>query len=159
MRRTFVFLAALAILAGCQTPPRAARARLGTVPLPAAAPIEREISAEIAMATFDSTWTRVRNTYYDTTLKGLDWNAVRRELRPRAERATTRAQLRIVLMDMLGRLGDSHMTVLPREMSASTPNDSEEDSSPGGVGIETRIIGRALVVSRVDPGSPADNAG
>ncbi len=158
MRRTFVPLA-LAILAGCQTLPRAARARLGAVPIPTAAPIEREVSAKIAIATFDSTWTRVRNTYYDTTLKGLDWNAVRHELRPRAERAATSAELRAVLMDMLNRLGDSHMTVMPREFTTSPPNDSDEDSGPGSVGIEARIIERSLVVWRVEQNGPAARAG
>lgn len=159
MRRTFVPLAALALLAGCRTPPHVARAVLGPVPLPAAAPIEREISAEIAIATFDSTWSRIRNTYYDTTLKGLDWNAVRRELRPRAERAATRSELRAVLMDMLNRLGDSHMTVMPREFTSAPPNDSDEDSGPGSVGIEARIIDRSLVVWRVEQNGPAARAG
>jgi carboxyl-terminal processing protease len=62
-------------------------------------------------------------------------------------------------MEMLGRLGDSHMTVLPREFTTAAPNDSDEHTRPGGVGIETRIIGRHLVVSRVEPNSPAANAG
>lgn len=159
MRRTLVALFATALLAGCQTPPRTVRATLVTVPLPASAPVAREITAEIALATFDSAWTRIRNTYYDIALKGLDWNAVRRELRPRAERAATRADLRVVLMDMLNRIGDSHMTVLPREFTTAPPNDSDEDSGPGSVGIEARIIDRSLVVWRVEENSPAANAG
>ncbi|MGQ0641314.1 MAG: S41 family peptidase [Gemmatimonadaceae bacterium] len=159
MRRTFFWPAAVTLLAACQTPPHATRAPVARAPAPSVTAEEREIPIALALATFDSAWAKVRSTYYDTTLKGLDWNAVRRELRPRAEHAATRAQLRVVLMEMLGRLGDSHMTVLPREISASTPNDSDDDSSPGGVGIETRIIGRTLVVSRIEPGSPAANAG
>jgi len=160
MRRTFFWLAAGSLLAACQTPPHAVRAPLSIPPAPLASPLEeREITVAVAVATFDSAWAKVRNTYYDTTLKGLDWNAVRRELRPRAERAATRAELRVVLGDMLSRLGDSHMTVLPREFSSSPPNDSEEESGPGGVGIETRLVGRSLVVSRVEPGSAAAAAG
>ncbi|MGH7710387.1 MAG: S41 family peptidase [Gemmatimonadaceae bacterium] len=162
MRRTFFSLAPVTLLAACQTAPHAARVLPAMVPPARHATVdaeEREISAAVAAATFDSTWAKVRNTYYDTTLKGLDWNAVRRELRPRAERAATRAQLRAVLMDMLGRLGDSHMSVLPREFTAPAPNDSADEGRPGGVGIEARIIGRSLVVWRVDPNGPAARAG
>lgn len=159
MRRTLLPFLAVVLFADCQPAPRAARSALGTAPVPLAAASEREIEAEVAVATFDSTWAKVRTTYYDSTFKGLDWNAVRRELRPRAERATTRAQLRLVLMDMLGRLGDSHMTVLPREFTASPPNDALGDARPGGVGIEARIIGRDLVVWRVEPNGPAARAG
>ncbi len=158
MRRTLLPLAVVTLVAGCQAAPRAARASLGPAPALSATAPEREIGAEVAVATFDSAWTKVRTTYYDSTLKGLDWNAVRRELRPRAERATTRADLRVVLMDMLGRLGDSHMTVLPREFSGPVPNDSL-GAHPGGVGIEARIIGRDLVVWRVEPNGPAALAG
>ena len=159
MRRTFFSLVSITIFAACQASPRASRAALGRPALPMVDPIEREISADVAMATFDSAWAKVRNTYYDPTLKGLDWNAVRRELRPRVERAATRAQLRSVIMDMLGRLGDSHMTVLPREFTASQPDEAKEDGRPGGVGIEARIIGRNLVVWRVEPNGAAARAG
>ncbi|MEW5917002.1 MAG: S41 family peptidase [Gemmatimonadota bacterium] len=163
MPRTFFSLVAVSAvlsLVGCQTPVPAARAsfRVPSV-APVGAPEEREITPAVAAATFDSVWTRIRQTYYDTTFKGLDWSAVRRELRPRAERAATRAQLRVVIMDMLARLGDSHMTVLPREFSAPAPDDSDDDSQPGGVGIEARIIGRSLVVWRIEPNGAAAKAG
>lgn len=159
MRRTLVALAATLVATGCQSHFHAPRAALGTVPLPLSATTEREISAELALATFDSVWTRIRNTYYDSTLKGLDWPGVRHELRPRAERATTRVELRAVLMDMLNRLGDSHMTVLPREFTTAPPNDSDSAEGPGTAGIEARIIVRSLVVWRVEENSAAANAG
>lgn len=158
MRRTlFPFAGILALVSACQPAPRMSRA----TPLPTrvSEPPARDITRELAVATFDSVWSKVRATYYDTTLKGLDWYAVRRELRPRAERAETRVALRAVLTEMLSRLGDSHMSVLPREFVAPSPNDSDSDAAPGGVGVETRILANRLVVFRVDPRGPAALAG
>ncbi|MGQ0539398.1 MAG: S41 family peptidase [Gemmatimonadaceae bacterium] len=140
-------------------------------PAPAPAPARRSSEAiapggddpvepGIAVATFDSAWSRVKATYYDSTLKGVDWDAVRRELRPRAEHARTRAALRALLLEMLSPLADSHMMVLPAEFAApALHNDSAGSARPGGVGIETRIVDRELHVWRVEPGSAAARAG
>ncbi len=63
--------------------------------------------------TFDAAWTMVRDEHYDQTLNGVDWNAVRDELRPRAANARTTAELREILNEMLARLGQSHFTIIP----------------------------------------------
>ena len=52
--------------------------------------------------TFDRAWTIVRDTHFDPTFNGVDWEAVRTELRPRAEAAKTTAELRTVIGAMLG---------------------------------------------------------
>ena len=73
--------------------------------------------------TFDAAWSIIDTTYYDPTFRGLDWKAVRAELRPEAERAKTPAELRATIAKMLARLGESHFAVLPQ-----FADDSEEDS-------------------------------
>src|SRR5699024_4368070 len=40
------------------------------------------IARELALVTFDSAWRRIGATYYDTAMRGVDWNAVRDSLRP-----------------------------------------------------------------------------
>ena len=52
--------------------------------------------------TFDAAWRIIRDSHFDTTLNGLDWDAVSRELRPKAEAARTPGELRAVIRDMLG---------------------------------------------------------
>ena len=39
--------------------------------------------------TFDAAWRIIRDSPFDTPLTGLDWDAVSRELRPKAEAART----------------------------------------------------------------------
>ena len=66
-----------------------------------------------AVETFDAAWRIVRDSHFDKTLNGVDWDAVAAELRPKAAAARTAGELRAVLRDMLGRLGQSHFAMLP----------------------------------------------
>lgn len=158
MRRS-ALLPALPLLLTLATACRAPQpARLQLAAPAAASASDPEITRDVALATFDSAWGTVRRTYYDSTFKGLDWNAVRRELRPRAERANTHAELRDVVRNMLERLGESHMTVLPQEFGGSS-EEPGPDGRIGGVGIEARIVDSRLLVWRVAAGSPAERAG
>lgn len=104
-----------------------------------------------ANETFDAAWTIIRDTHFDKTMNGLDWEAVRRELTPRATSATSPAELRAVLRDMLGRLGLSHFALIPSggETSAGSIGASSADTS-GDPGFEVRMIGRDLIVTNVD---------
>ena len=61
-----------------------------------------QAQARLAVETFDRAWTIVRDTHFDRAMNGVDWNAVRTELRPRAESAKDVNELRDVLRDMLG---------------------------------------------------------
>jgi carboxyl-terminal processing protease len=119
------------------------------------------VEQSVAVATFDSAWARIRDTYYDPTYRGVDWEAVRAELRPRAERARTMVELRAVLSEMVGRLGESHYSVIPYDVAGAvaTAGRPDEVGVPGDVGMEIRLVGEALVVWRVEEGGPADRAG
>ncbi|MFZ9916655.1 MAG: S41 family peptidase, partial [Phycisphaerales bacterium] len=137
------------------------------------------------METFDAVWITVRDQHYDATLNGVDWNAVRDELRPRAESAQTDDELRGVLLDMLSRLGQSHFTVIPAAAAAESPmidtaaeRAKEPTSSasaaespaigaestttkrgPGVSGLDVAIVEGEPIVLRVTPGLGGANAG
>lgn len=119
------------------------------------------VAPSVALATFDSAWVRIRDTYYDVTFRGVDWDAVRAELRPRAERARTMVELRAVLNEMVTRLGESHYSVIPYDVAGAVAAGGRpvEKGVPGDVGMEIRLAGGALVVSRVEEGGPAERAG
>lgn len=141
-----------AALAGCAAPAAA----------PVAAPSAPSIAPELALATFDSAWSRIQNTYYDTTFKGMSWPAVREELRPRAAAAQTPDELRAVVTEMLDRLGDSHFAIIPAAAAdALNPEEirSGDAAGPGTAGLELRVVEGALVVSRVAAGSGGEAAG
>ena len=101
--------------------------------------------------TFDAAWTIIRNTHFDKTMNGLDWEAVRSELRPRATAAKTPAELRAVIRDMLGRLGLSHFALIPSGAESSGAGAAASGDSSGDPGIEVRLLGRDVIVTEVDP--------
>ena len=151
------------------------------------APFDRAL----AIATVDSAWSRINQTYYDPLFHGLDWSAVRRSVRHRAVRAQTNAEVRGIVEGMFGQLGDSHFALIPAEIvaqwSASAPGASGKSGAPdasgesdgsdesgaagaldqsgaagaslGEVGLEFRLLGGEVVVSRVLPRSAAADAG
>jgi carboxyl-terminal processing protease len=119
------------------------------------------VDSALAVATFDTAWTRVRDMHYDPELRGLDWDAVRAELWPRAARARTMTELRSAITAMLDRLDESHFGLIPQEVAQAIPGDSASraQDATAEVGVELRIIDGALVVSQVAPGSSAFRAG
>ena len=111
-----------------------------------------------AAETFDAAWTVVRDRHFDTALNGVDWNAVRDELRPRAAAARTTTELRAVLRDMLGRLGQSHFAIIPATADAGGGPGAAAEGS-GDPGFEVRLVDRDIIVTEVAPGGPAAAAG
>ena len=136
------------------------------------------IETSLALETFDAAWQLVNDTHFDPHHNGVDWLAVRAELRPRAETATTEKELRKAIGEMLSRLEQSHFALLPREavdaldpvkLAASDASQSEQSdtdenaddvqSRPGDTGLQVRIVDQDIVVRKVQAGGPADEAG
>ncbi|MEW6072192.1 MAG: S41 family peptidase [Planctomycetota bacterium] len=140
------------------------------VPAPAEDPGARAITAEEAVADFETAWRAIAETYFDPTFHGLDWPGIRDELLPRAEAATTRREARAVIRDMLARLEQSHFSLLPAEFLPSAAgtailgvgDDAETEASAavaGGVGLDVRLRNGALLVTEVEADGPAAAAG
>lgn len=125
-------------------------------PVPAAPPVVAR-GAE----TFDSAWSIIHRRHFDTTFGGVDWVALRDTLRPRAAAARSTEELREVIRSMVGRLKLSHYALLAGESAGAltAPERATAPTVPGTIGLELRIAGGAAVVSRVDAGGPADQAG
>ncbi len=119
-------------------------------------PIERDLALE----TFDAAWRIIHETHFDTTFNGVDWLALRDELRPRAEASRTRGELRAVLGDMVGRLNQSHFDLIPAEVADTLdPAGSDVRGEVGDIGLDVRLIDEDVVVTRVDPDGAAAAAG
>jgi carboxyl-terminal processing protease len=137
-------------------------------------------------ATFDAVWTTVRDSHWDATLGGVDWNAVRTELLPKATAAESNEALRAVLTDALSRLQQSHFAIIPSEFAntgeielQAPPTDGASTAQPAAVakqpspavkegqsGADIAFMpheGAAgtwdAIVVAVEPGSPAERAG
>jgi carboxyl-terminal processing protease len=112
-------------------------------------------SAFKATETFDAAWKIIRDSHFDPAMNGLDWQAVRAELGPRAARARSDGELRDVIKEMLGRLGLSHFALIPSGGDAAAP----PADLGGDPGFDVRLVGKDLIVTHVDPQGGAAAAG
>jgi carboxyl-terminal processing protease len=115
------------------------------------------------LATFDSAWHIIARTHWDTTYNGVDWAALRDSLRPRAEAAASQRELRGVLRALVGSLRQSHFDIIPGEIEGVATGDGtgQAPAAPrtGQVGLTTRWQDGRVLVTHVEPGSPAAAAG
>ena len=122
-----------------------------------------EDMAALQLESFDRVWELIRDQFPDPTLQGVDWNAVRGQYRPRAQEATTAAELRQVLDPMLATLNSSHLSVIPGDMEMNRAwkalGADPNLLGLGDLGIELRVIDGYLLVSHVAPDSAAEKAG
>ena len=152
--RSFRSTGLVAALAASLAAACAPRGSVGSAPARAAA-----YDSAVGMATFDRAWEIVYATHFDSTFNGVDWLALRDELRPRAERATSTAALRATIDEMVGRLHQSHFSLIPEEFADTLVPSDDGDVVTGDVGLDVRLLGDELVVTQVEAESPADSAG
>ncbi|MEM8875082.1 MAG: S41 family peptidase [Planctomycetota bacterium] len=114
------------------------------------------------VASFDLTWETIRDNHYDANLNGVDWQAVRDELRPEVIDAESMAEARAVMQEMIGRLSESHYAIIPADSFESglteellsddpttAPAGSGSSGLPGTVGFDIAIAGDAAIVTNV----------
>jgi carboxyl-terminal processing protease len=144
-----------ALLTACARPSAPARVT------PAPAPERPSPPAIEPLATFDSAWTIIGRTHWDTTYNGVDWAALRDSLRPRAAAATTQRELRGVLQQLVGSLRQSHFDIIPQEVADVATGTEQRLELPrtAQVGLTTRWSKEGVVITHVLPGSAADRAG
>jgi carboxyl-terminal processing protease len=112
----------------------------------------------VALASFDSLWAIVRDTYVDTSFVSSRWNQVRDSLRPRAAAVVTRGELDALLAETLHTIPDSHFYIIPSSAAPDEP-DSVATDGRGTTGLAVRLAGNRMVVSAVEAGSPGAVAG
>ncbi len=129
---------------------------LGTLLLGACGVRPLSYDRHVGLETFDAAWKMVYESHFDTTFNGVDWPALRDELRPTAEQASDRAELRDVIEQMLDRLGQSHFSLIPQEVvDTLDPADGDAVEHVGDLGFDVRLIGEQVLVTEVDPEGPA----
>lgn len=146
-RRICTAVLAAAVAIGC-----AASAR------PATAVSDEAIAPGIALASFDSLWSKVRGTYVDTAFVSTTWMAVRDSLRPRAATITSRNSLARLFAEMLRHIPDSHFYIIPASAATDESSAGASDGK-GTTGLSVRLASNGAVAWRVEPGSAAARAG
>jgi carboxyl-terminal processing protease len=118
------------------------------------------------VVTFDSAWSAIARTYWDTTLLKGRWRVAHDSLRALAVTATDDADARRLIRALIEVPRQSHFVLLPRSAATeSAAGASDEGPRPGGAptpgtaGLELRMIGDTLVAWRVARGGAAARAG
>jgi carboxyl-terminal processing protease len=117
------------------------------------------LTSDQAVAAFEEAWQRVHDTHFDKDFNGVDWAAVKEELRPEAAKARSREEVRDVINRMLARLGQSHFAVIPSGVLPDMDAPAEHAEGAGGLGFDVRYHDGRMLVVRVDPGGAAEAAG
>jgi carboxyl-terminal processing protease len=115
-------------------------------------PEEKRLNTE----SFEKVWTTIRDKHWEKNPGGLDWQAVHDEFRPRIDKAESTDQARAVMREMLGRLKQTHFAIFPASVYEDVDVEGGGDGTPG---IDIRVLNGLPIVTSVDPGSPAENAG
>jgi carboxyl-terminal processing protease len=114
-------------------------------------PQEKQLNID----SFEKVWTDVRDHHWEKNPGGLDWQAIHQEYFPKIQKADSMDAARDVMRDMLGRLHQTHFGIIP----ATVYGDVDIAGGDGSPGIDLRVVGGQALVTRVDPGSPAEKAG
>lgn len=131
-------------------------------PPPIAQPVEARLSPDqqrLNVESFDLMWDRIHERYWDVEFGGLDWAAVKAELRPKVEQVETMSQARAIMSDLVHRLGESHLNLIPKEVYEAVGRPEGQGELDGDAGIDVRVEGGQALVVSVEEGTPADEAG
>ncbi len=109
------------------------------------------------MEAFRFVWEEVQRSHYDPKLGGVDWNAVRREFTPRVRAAKSDAEFYALLDEMVKRLGQSHMGVIPPQ-AFRAEEVARSRSTEGTAGIVVQLVEGRPLITRYTAGSPANLA-
>jgi carboxyl-terminal processing protease len=106
------------------------------------------------LAVFDDVWQTIHDRYYDPAFRGIDWDNQKTVYRPQAAEAGSSLTFYNLLQRMVGSLSDAHTRVY-------APEEKFDWWKPRfvGVGMTLREVEGSVVVVRVEPHSPPDNAG
>ena len=108
---------------------------------------------------FDAALQILRANYVAERTAHIDWDALRAELRPRAQAATSSDEVRALIREMLDRVGQSHFALLAAAAAPDFSDSSLPEADAGSLGFDVGPVDDHLVVSRIEPDGPAAHAG
>ena len=101
---------------------------------------------------FDYVWQKIRDSYWDPNLGGVDWQAAYDELKPKLTSATTRAEAIRVLEELVSRMKVSHFSIIPKSAYRELGHTDEKGARGGTAGLDVRIVDDQVIVVAVTSG-------
>jgi carboxyl-terminal processing protease len=125
-------------------------------PVPAAAPFKDAdpVPDQVRQDTVRLVWETVRDKYFDPTLGGVDWNAVRTRYEPEVRKAATIKDFHDVLNRMVHELPGSHLNVLGHGFTQAVEPDVMVPDS-----VQLRAGAEGVLVFSVPEDSPVWRGG
>jgi carboxyl-terminal processing protease len=111
---------------------------------------------DLGRASLDTVWQTVYEYHYDTTFGGLDWREIHDRYYELAAKAEDDDALIKLMNQMLLELKLSHYAVFRVE---DKTNSGSPLLSEASIGIDLRLFGNEAVITALDPGFPAAQAG
>jgi carboxyl-terminal processing protease len=108
---------------------------------------------------FDAALQILRANFVAERTARIDWDALRAELRPRAQGAQSHDDVRALIREMLDRVGQSHFALLPAAAAPDFSDAALPAADAGSLGFDVVPVDDHLVVSRVETDGPAAQAG
>lgn len=108
------------------------------------------------LKSFDRVWKTVNDTHFDATFGGINWKAVRDRYRPKILAPMGIEEFNHITNQMLFELRLSHLLVATETMLKTyMPTLFSE----GTVGIDVRWMQNEVVITKIKPGFPGQEAG
>ena len=104
---------------------------------------------------FEAAWRVVNDKHFDPTFGGVDWQELHDRYRRQVALASDAEYYRLV-NEMLWQLNVSHLAVVPSDYWQMVEPTVIAGGSPG---LDVRLFDGEVVITSVEPGSPADRAG
>jgi carboxyl-terminal processing protease len=152
-----------------------------------AARVRRDPARERREKTFEMVWRTVYEENFDPTFGGVNWLAVYSRYQPLATRAPSDLELHRLLQRMVNEIPQSHFAIIPPDKiprvkskrkltgQSEAADDEEDEAEAGeeendsdneiatqmlnGVGLDVRVLGGQVVITRVEENGPAAKAG
>ncbi|MCU1326066.1 MAG: peptidase [Bryobacterales bacterium] len=112
----------------------------------------------VNLESFEQVWSTVRDRHPDTTLNGLDWQAIHDEVRPKIAAAKSMDEVRDALNGMVSKLGASHYAVISGELYKPLEAGPSSDAT-ATPGVTVTVVDGKAIAGAVEPDSPAARAG
>jgi carboxyl-terminal processing protease len=138
--------------------PASARAQAGGA-VTASRPFTEPEHAPDTLQEFDAAWRILRDNYVAENTAHVDWDTLRTELRPRAEKARSSEEVRSLIREIIDRIGQSHFAIVPAPVASDLGGPSLPSEEIGSLGFDVVPIEGQLIVGRVDANGPAAQVG
>lgn len=113
------------------------------------------------LTVYDSAWTAMSRTYFDTSLINGRWRDAYDSLRAGLGQDASMDDARNAIRALIRVPGQSHFVLIPGDAipESGRSGSNRADATPGTSGIVPRLVGDTLVIWRVLPGSGAAAVG